>query len=208
MDEVAGVTNLKVEPQVLVPQLEVRLRPEAAARFGLTAGARPPRGDHAGQGDEGRRGLRGPEDLRRRRLGRAEQVRDDVSRLREPADRDARRGRRCRSATWPTCAIVPAPNEIKREKASRRLDVTCNVKGRDLGARRPRDRGEGAGSSRSTASTTPSSSASTRPAQESTPPAATPWPRCRSSASCCCIYVDFRPVAADAAGRPDLARSP
>jgi Cu/Ag efflux pump CusA len=30
--------------------------------------------------------------------------------------------------------IVPAPNEIKRESASRRLDVTCNVSGRDLGS--------------------------------------------------------------------------
>jgi Cu/Ag efflux pump CusA len=31
--------------------------------------------------------------------------------------------------------IVPAPNEIKREGASRRLDITCNVKaGRDLGS--------------------------------------------------------------------------
>jgi Cu/Ag efflux pump CusA len=31
-------------------------------------------------------------------------------------------------------AIVPAPNEIKREGASRRIDVTCEVKGRDLGS--------------------------------------------------------------------------
>ena len=30
--------------------------------------------------------------------------------------------------------IAPAPNEIKREAASRRLDVTCNVAGRDLGS--------------------------------------------------------------------------
>jgi Cu/Ag efflux pump CusA len=30
--------------------------------------------------------------------------------------------------------IAPAPNEIKRESASRRLDVTCNVAGRDLGS--------------------------------------------------------------------------
>jgi Cu/Ag efflux pump CusA len=29
---------------------------------------------------------------------------------------------------------VPAPNEIKREGASRRIDVTCEVKGRDLGS--------------------------------------------------------------------------
>src|SRR5262249_977747 len=38
MSEVAGVANLQVEPQVLVPQVEVRLRPEAGERFGLTAG--------------------------------------------------------------------------------------------------------------------------------------------------------------------------
>jgi Cu/Ag efflux pump CusA len=31
-------------------------------------------------------------------------------------------------------SIVPTPNEIKRENASRRLDITCNVEGRDLGA--------------------------------------------------------------------------
>jgi Cu/Ag efflux pump CusA len=30
--------------------------------------------------------------------------------------------------------VVPMPNEIKRETASRRLDITCNVRGRDLGA--------------------------------------------------------------------------
>ena len=33
-----------------------------------------------------------------------------------------------------TVTKVPAPNEIRREGASRRLDVTCNVAGRDLGA--------------------------------------------------------------------------
>ncbi len=31
-------------------------------------------------------------------------------------------------------ALVPAANEIKREGASRRIDVTCNVAGRDLGS--------------------------------------------------------------------------
>jgi Cu/Ag efflux pump CusA len=30
--------------------------------------------------------------------------------------------------------VVPMPNEMKRERASRRLDITCNVRGRDLGA--------------------------------------------------------------------------
>jgi Cu/Ag efflux pump CusA len=31
-------------------------------------------------------------------------------------------------------ALVPAANEIKREGASRKIDVTCNVQGRDLGS--------------------------------------------------------------------------
>ena len=38
MEGVEGVTNLKVEAQVLVPQLQIKLRPEATARFGLTHG--------------------------------------------------------------------------------------------------------------------------------------------------------------------------
>ena len=45
-----GVVDLKVEPQVLVPQVEVRFRPEAAARFGLTAGHVRAAADDAGQG--------------------------------------------------------------------------------------------------------------------------------------------------------------
>ncbi len=31
-------------------------------------------------------------------------------------------------------SIVAAPNTIKRENASRRIDVTCNVRDRDLGS--------------------------------------------------------------------------
>ena len=31
-------------------------------------------------------------------------------------------------------ALAPTPNEITREGGSRRIDVTCNVRGRDLGA--------------------------------------------------------------------------
>ena len=31
-------------------------------------------------------------------------------------------------------AIEPAPNEIRREGASRRIDITCNAGGRDLGS--------------------------------------------------------------------------
>ena len=68
-------------------------------------------------------------------------VRDDLARPARPADRHAGRRRRCRSATWPTSRIAPAPNEIKREDASRRIDVTCNVAGpRPRAASRARSR--------------------------------------------------------------------
>ncbi len=33
-----GVATLKIETQVLVPQLSIKIRPEAVARFGLTPG--------------------------------------------------------------------------------------------------------------------------------------------------------------------------
>ena len=36
--DVPGVQNLKVEPQVLVAQIEVRLRPDDARKHGVTAG--------------------------------------------------------------------------------------------------------------------------------------------------------------------------
>ena len=37
--------------------------------------------------------------------------------------------------------VAPTPNEITRERGSRRIDVTCNVRGRDLGRRRAGDSG-------------------------------------------------------------------
>ena len=38
IEKIEGVSNLKVEAQVLVPQVDIRLRPDAAERFGLTSG--------------------------------------------------------------------------------------------------------------------------------------------------------------------------
>ena len=69
MAGVEGVTDLKIESQVLVPQLDVRVRPEAAARVGLTPGDVRRAGDDLGQGDEGRRALSGTKDPRCDRPG-------------------------------------------------------------------------------------------------------------------------------------------
>ncbi len=59
--------------------------------------------------------------------------RDDLAALRAlPIDTPA--GVQVRLGEVADVLVVPMPNEIKREAASRRLDITCNVKGRDLGA--------------------------------------------------------------------------
>jgi len=130
--EVPGVADLKVEPQVVVPQLEVRLRPERAALYGLTAG-------------KVRRavqtllsGWRVGEVYPQQRsvevvLWSPEPIRGDLAGLRRLL-LDTPTGQRVELGAVADLFIVPTPNEIKREAGSRRLDVTCNVRGRDLGA--------------------------------------------------------------------------
>jgi Cu/Ag efflux pump CusA len=60
-------------------------------------------------------------------------VRSDLAALRELAI-DTPSGAHVRLGDVAEVAIVPTPNEIKRENASRRLDITCNAEGRDLGS--------------------------------------------------------------------------
>jgi Cu/Ag efflux pump CusA len=132
MSTVAGVINLKVEPQVLVGQVEVRLRPEAAERYGLTPGhvrrasTTLLKGAKVGEVYEGQKKF----DVV---VWGAPGVRSNLSALRTlPIDTPS--GTQVRLGDVADVAVVPTPNEIKREKASRRLDITCNVQGRDLGS--------------------------------------------------------------------------
>ena len=132
MANVAGVVNLKVEPQVLVAQVEVRLRPEAAGRYGLTAGhvrrasTTLLRGTKVGEVFDGQKKA----DVV---VWGVPETRQDVAAVRDlPIDTPA--GVQVRLGDVADVRVVPAPNEIRRENASRRLDVTCNVQGRDLGS--------------------------------------------------------------------------
>ncbi len=130
--DIEGVVDLKVQPQILVPQVEVQFRPEAAARFGLTPGevrraaTALVKGVKAGEFYE-------------------EQKVFDVVVWGVPAVRDNVEALRELRITTPTGAlmplrevadiiIAPAPNQITREAASRYTEVTCNVRGRDLGS--------------------------------------------------------------------------
>ena len=132
MSSVEGVLTPKVDPQVLVPQLQIRHRPDALARFGLTPGqvrratATLVKGTKVGEIYEDQKSYAVV-------VWGVPQLRTDLAALRKiPIDLPL-------GGTVPLGDIadietVPAPNEIKRESASRRIDVTCNVRGRDLGS--------------------------------------------------------------------------
>lgn len=132
MSGIEGVADLKVESQTLLPQVEIRLRPEAAQRYGLTPGhvrratTTLLRGTKVGEVYEGQKRF----DVV---VWGVPTCRDDVSSLQMlPIGTPV--GTQVRLGDVANVLVVPMPNEIKREAASRRLDITCNVKGRDLAA--------------------------------------------------------------------------
>ncbi|MCW6535941.1 efflux RND transporter permease subunit [Sphingomonas lycopersici] len=128
---IPGVADLKLESQVLVPQIRIRPRPADLARLGLTAG-------------EVRRQAQTL--VAQTKVGEIyrEQRAFDVAVWGEPAVRDNLQAIGDLMIQTPTGAparlrdvahveMVPAPNEVKRENGQRRLDVTLNIAGADLG---------------------------------------------------------------------------
>lgn len=128
---IAGVADLKVESQVLVPQ--IRIDPKAAelARFGITAG-------------ELRRQAQTL--VAQQKVGEIyrDQKSFDVALWGTPAVRGSIHAVRDLMIQTPTgspirlgdvasVTILPAPNEVKRENGQRKLDVTMNIAGADLG---------------------------------------------------------------------------
>ncbi len=132
MKNVDGVTNLKVEPQVLVPQIIVKPKSDVAAQFGLTPGdimratTTLVNGTQVGEIYEEQK-IFGVV------VWGIEPVRHDVHVLRELMI-DTPSGAQVPLGDVADVSIEPAPNSIKREGTSRRLDVLCNVAGRDLGS--------------------------------------------------------------------------
>jgi CzcA family heavy metal efflux pump len=130
--DVEGVADLTVQAQVVVPKVEVRLDPDRAAVFGLTPGqvrsaaATLVQGTKVGEFYEDQRlfdvVVWGAPEVRRNL--------DAVRALQVPVAN----GGLVPLGSVAHVEVVPTPNEITRENGSRRIDVTSNVRGRDLGA--------------------------------------------------------------------------
>jgi Cu/Ag efflux pump CusA len=130
--DVEGVKDLKVEQQVLVPQIKMKIRPEAAMRFNLTPGSIRRSATtlihqtKVGELYEGQKILdvvvRG-----------SDPIRNDLASLQELLI-ETPQGAYIPLGDVADVYIDDMPNLIKREGASRYIDVTCNVEGRDLGS--------------------------------------------------------------------------
>jgi Cu/Ag efflux pump CusA len=130
MQSVQGVADLRVEQQVDVPEIQLSLRPQQAARYGLSVGELHQaiqtllRGTRVGQVYE------------------QDAVFDVIVRA-HPDDRTGPAAMARLLVDSPTeeklplravagVSIEDAPNIINREGGSRRILVTCNVAGRDV----------------------------------------------------------------------------
>jgi CzcA family heavy metal efflux pump len=132
LKDIPGLIDLHAEQQIGVPQIVVRAKLEAAARYGLKPG-------------DIRRVVNvlmsGIEVTDIHKGGKvydvfvwtAPSARDNVDDIREFLI-DTPYGGRVRIAEVADVSIEPTPNKIKRENNSRRIDVHGNVKGRDLGS--------------------------------------------------------------------------
>ncbi|MEO6445326.1 MAG: efflux RND transporter permease subunit [Gemmatimonadaceae bacterium] len=128
--EVEGLADLKVQPLVLVPQLEVDVRPAELAQYGLTAG------DVRRQVATLVKGSKVGEVYDRQKVYDVvvwgiPEIRSDPGALRRLVLATPG-GAAIPLQDVATVQVMPTPNEITREGSSRRLDVTANVAGSDL----------------------------------------------------------------------------
>jgi len=132
IQDVDGVIDLKVQQQTLVPQVQVKLKPNAPVQFGVSsvdvgnAVSTMVKGSKVGEMYEDQKVF-------------------DIVITGEPAINtnleslrnlliDTPQNEKIPLRDLADVEIVPTPNEITREGASRRIDVTFNVNGRSLSA--------------------------------------------------------------------------
>ena len=131
LDGLPGVVDLQIEKQVLIPQVRIRVNPNEAARYGFRVG------DMIEALETAMNGL-----IVSQVLDGIRQF-DLVVMFDEPWRRlDVLREVRFISPSGAVVLLsdvaslteVPGPNQIVRENVRRRIVVSCNVQGRDLGS--------------------------------------------------------------------------
>jgi Cu/Ag efflux pump CusA len=118
--------------QVEVPQIEVTLKPEAALRYGVTAG------DVRRAAMTMVRGTKAGETFDDQRIfdvvvWSSEASRSSIASLKKILV-DTVLGGKVPLEEVADIRVAPTPNVIQRENASRKIDISCNAKGRDLGS--------------------------------------------------------------------------
>ena len=129
---VDGVADLTVQQLTVVPQVEVRMRPEAAQIAGVTPAqvrdsmATLLRGTKVGE-------IYDDQKIFDTVVWSVPAVRSDLFAIKR-LPIDTGNGGYVPLEAVADVTLAPTPNEITREGGSRRIDVTTNVRDRDLGA--------------------------------------------------------------------------
>jgi CzcA family heavy metal efflux pump len=129
--DVPGVIDLHVEQQVLVPQIQIRLKSDAVSTFGLTPGAVRRAAATLIQGERVGQVYKDQKVIDVAVWG-VERLRHDVQSL-SRLQIETPTGARVPLSDVADVFVTPTPNEIKREGGSRRIDITANVAGDNLG---------------------------------------------------------------------------
>jgi len=132
IDGIEGIVDLKKEAHVDVPQLDIEVNLASAQSFGLAPGDIRRATSFLIQGEEvGDIFIKGKTyDVDVWSKPEARDSLDDIRNLLI----DTPLGGQARLADVASVNIVPAPNVIEREGQSRKIDVSANVSGRDLGS--------------------------------------------------------------------------
>ncbi|MEW6239733.1 MAG: efflux RND transporter permease subunit [Chloroflexota bacterium] len=132
LDGIEGIKDLKKEAHVDVPQVNIEVDLAAAQRYGLKPGDIRRAAAFLLQGEEvGDIFIVGKTyDVN---VWSTPETRDSLNDIRELLI-DTPDGGHVRLADVASITIVPSPNVIEREGQSRKIDVSANVEGRDLGS--------------------------------------------------------------------------
>lgn len=132
LSKVKGVAQLQVEQQVEVPQIEISVRPAEALRLGVSAGEIRKaanaivRGQKVGE-------IVNDQKVIDVLFWSDENSRNSLEKLRGLMV-DTVYGGKVALGEVAEVRISPTPNVIQHENTSRKIDISCNASGRDLGA--------------------------------------------------------------------------